>query len=303
MLNQLECAQAFANTGVGECDLIPSNIVGMYIVPASFRIGPEDDVFKTLRDAAEADVARDRIYPVHNFVGVDDNTGDLNEETLGYGGVAVLSEGKYDLTFRIGQGGLCLQKRLRQYNAVKPRVLLIDANGIIFGQMVDGELAGIPLELYFARALTLSDGNSTTTSFRVRIMFDAKYLNDSFGFVSSSVVGFNPSEVVGLQDLIIRDAGDSNATTLNVQVKTGCGTEDALEVFATELADDALWKVTDASDGTDVTISSVSIAGDVATLTVTSAPDTVKVDLVPVSELADAGIVGYEGKPVVIKTV
>lgn len=299
MLNQLDCAQAFANTGVGECDLIPTNIVGMYIVPASFRIKPEDDIAETLRDAAETDVQADRIYPVHNFVGVDDNTGDLNEETLGYGGVAVLSEGKYDLTFRIGTGGLCLQKRLRRYNVTKPRVLLIDANGMIFGQMVGQDLAGIPLELYFARALQLSDGNSTTTAFRVRIMFDPKYLNDNFGFINSSASGFMPSEIVGLQDLSIKDAG-SSGTELKVTVKTGCGTEDTLEVFATELADDSLWVVTDADDGSAVTLSSVSIAGGVATLTITAGADRVKVNLVPVSDLVAAGIVGYEGQPAII---
>lgn len=299
MLNTLDCAKAFANTGVGECDLIPSNIVGMFIVPPSFKIGKDADILETLREAAEADNQADRIFPVHNFVGVDDNTGDLNEETLGYGGVAVLSEGKYDLTFRIGTGGLCLQKRLRRYNVTKPRVLLIDANGMIFGQMTGQDLTGIPLELFFARALQISDGNSASTAFRVRIMFDPKYLNDNFGFINSSASGFMPSEIVGLQDLTIRDAG-SSSSALKVTVQTGCGTENALDVFATELSDDSLWDVTNADNGSPVTLSSVSIAAGVATLTITGGAPRVKVNLVPISQLVAAGVVGYEGQAAII---
>lgn len=294
--NRIKCAENFANTGIGECDLVPKHIVGMFLVPASFEIKPDDDVKKVLQDAAEEDKIRDRIFPVHGFVEVEDNSEDPNEQTFGYGGLSISREGKYDWSFRFDKGGLCLLKRLRSYNKSNVRVLLYDADGVIFGRSQDGNLKGIPLDLFYAPPFTLSDGDSTSTSFQVRVVLDPKYLNDSMAFVDTSDLGFLPNEIEGLQDVHFEDSGSTSAT-IKVKAVAGCGSENVLETFESELADDALWVVKDASDGSDLALTSVAISGGIATITGDSSfPSDVIVNLADVSTLSAAGIVGYEGK-------
>ena len=300
--NKIKCTENFANTGIGECDLVPKHIVGMFLVPESFEIKTDDNIKEVLQDATEEDKPQDRIYPIHGFVEVEDNTDDAEEQTFGYGGRSISREGLYDWSFRFEKGGVCLNNRLRRYNNANVRVILIDADGFLFGRKVDGNLKGIPLELFYVPPFGLSDGDSETTRFRVRIVFKPKYLNENMAFIDTEDEGFFPEDIKGLQEISFALAGTPSASSIAVKAVASCGAENVLETFETELADDSLWKVTDLSDGSDVTITSVAIAGGVATITPDSTfPSDVTINLDSVSALDAKGIVGYEGKPLTVK--
>src|SRR5699024_6831655 len=299
-LNQTVCAIDIANTGVGDCPLIPKHITGMFIVPKDFRLEPSDfdNLQEVLQDLAEDSNPSDRILPIHGFVGIEDNTEDLEVETLGYGGLAPIREGRYDLTFRMGQGGVCLLRSLRKLNGRSLRVLLYDADGVLFGAQDGSDMVGIPLEMFYALPMTLSDGSSTTTSFNVRLVFDASYLNDSLAFVETKTDGFLLQEISGLLDIYFMQAPGSSNPVILLTGSASCGSQNVLQEFSSELGDVGMWVATSAEDGSSVDITSVSINSEgVATITLDAAEDVI-INLVDVDALSSAGVKGYEGRPI-----
>lgn len=301
-LNRTVCAVDFANTGIGDCPLVPKHIVGMFIVPKDFELTQAQlaDLKNSLDDAANENNPSDRILPVHGFVGIEDNTEDVGTETLGYGGIAVINEGRYDLTFRMGQGGLCLLSSLRKLNGRPVRVLLYDADGVLYGVRDGSTMKGIPVELFYALPFTLSDGSGTTTSFRVRLVIAPEYLNDNLAFVATRPDGFLLQEVEGLLDIKFSLAPGSSNPVVQLTGYAGCGSQNVLQDYSSELGDVDMWIATNSQTGADIDITSVSInSSGVATITLDSAAPA-RISLVDVTALSDAGVVGYESRPILI---
>lgn len=303
-INSLNCTDNFANTGIGKCSFIPKHIVGEFIVPDDFELDADGakSIKEQLQEAAENDNPAERIYPIHNFVEVEDNSDDPSESTFGYGGISINNEGNYDLQFRFMKGGLCLSNQLRQYNNSSVRVIFIDADGVIFGQRVDDKLKGVPLELFYVPKFTISDGDSEQAGFHVRNVFKPKYINEQIAFIDTQALGFDPEEIKGLQEVRLVDAG-SDDTSVKLKPLAGCGGLNLAQVYESELADDTLWTLTDASDGSNVSISSADVTDGVVTLTGDSTlPSKTTVKLAKVSDLVSAGIIGYEAKANTFKT-
>lgn len=297
-LNKLQCSTNFANTGVGNCYLVPEHIVGQIIVPESFELDASGDILKQLKDAAEHDNPAQRIFPIHNYVEMEDNSQDPTESTFGYGGMSINKDGFYDLQFRFMKGGICLSNSLRRYNKQSVRTIFIDANGMLFGYRVGDKLKGIPLEMFYVPKFGFPDGDSEAAGFYVRNVFQPKYMNELVAFIDTQALGFDPAEIQGLRDIVFTNAG-STSSKLILKVTTGCGGENLAEVFGTELEDADIWKVKNASNGAEVAVTSVSIEGDNVEVTSAALPSsgTVIVSLDSVSVLTAKGIIGFEGTP------
>lgn len=298
-LNRFVCAADFANTGIGDCPIIPMHIVGMFIVPKGFEITSANavDLKTTLEEAAAKNLRKERILPIHHFVGVEDGSEDPTENTLGYGGISITREGNYDLTFQLGKGGMCLQKALRKYNKRPLSVLLYDADGMLFGAKSGDVMKGIPVELFYASPMKLSDG-STETSFHLRLVFKPNYFNENLAYIATQGEGFMLQEIEGLMDVEL-ELVDRTLGVIQLKGFAGCGTVDVLKEYASELSDEANWTAIDPDNGSVVTITSVAVnASGVATITLTDDVDAV-INLADVSTLTTAGVIGYEGRPLV----
>lgn len=299
-LNQFSCLDAFGNTGISKCSLIPKHMVGLFIVPLSFVITPANaqtpaTLQAFLEAAAQSPVKSERIFPVHNFEGFTDNSEDTVTETTGYGTPIPLRDGNYSWQFRFIQGGLCLLKQLQKFNGQSVAVLLYDADGVLYGYSTTAGLKGVPLAAFFAPKWTGTD-STTVANFLLTISMAARYLNKFLGFYKND--DFNPGEIIGLQDVNIEPTGTQTVTVLNVLALAGCGGENIYELFSTELASGPLWEVRNAATGALLTITSVvaNPATQGFTITLSAArPGAVTVNLAPVDDLSGAGITGFEG--------
>ena len=241
-LNKKACLVGQANTGFGDCVLTMAHVVGAFIVPANKSFSPTDlvDFKATLQEAAFAANKNNRIFPIHNFEQLADNSEDKNVQTLTYGGKYPLTEGDYDWAFQYIQGGHCLHTSLRKFNGLGRSVLFYDAKGIIYGWK-DGEaLKGIPLVYFFANKFTLSDG-SAATAYTAQFVLKPKYMNDSLGFVEPD---FDPATVSGLQDVVLTAGATAAPDDPVMKAVVGCGGSDMSELYETELAVPGAWKVT-----------------------------------------------------------
>lgn len=303
LLNRTVCLTAGSNTGFGDCVLIPKNIVGMFIVPKNFVLTPANQLtLKTaLQDAALENNIVDRIFPIHNFAAITDNSAEAPTETLGYGGISVLNDGDYNWLFRIGLGGLCLNKALRKFNNKVSRVLLYDAGGILYGVKSGDNMVGIPVKLFYAHKFTIADGSSTTTAFNLQLVLEPRYLNDDIAFLDAGNDGFMLSEIEGIKDVALTETATSAKPILSVLASVGCSGDNLYDQYADELAVAAAWVVLNTVTGATITPTSVAKNAGLKAFTITI-PTTavpVSVSLASVSALEALGVVGYESKPLI----
>lgn len=307
MLNQKICLSESANTGFGECVIDVKNIVGMILTPPNTEIAEEDieDLGAYLNDKVNADDPAERFYPVHDFEEIANNTEDVQIQTLGYGGKAVTREGDYDFTLRFLRGAMCLHKSLRKFNGVLKDIFLIDANGLLLGSAVNGKLRSIPLTLLYVPPFGLNDG-SATANYGIRVSFKPSHINENLGFVDTQNLGLVLSTFKGLMNLVLQPLAVSAFPVVTIRVVTGCDIRNIFDTYSDELAAPEMWNAY-LKDGTELTITSVT-ANDGAkafTVTVTDGEDNnfteFYLELASPTALNTAGVVGFEGKRVLIK--
>ena len=253
--NKPVCADNIGNTGVPGCSFDPKNIVGAILIPKAkvFSDAELAAILTTLQTATLAD-ALTRMYPVFKFVGLTDGSEDETVSTKGYGNKSVTREGKYDWTFEILGGGVCLQKKLRTFNGNKKyKVIFFTSDKYLIGtQDVNGDLTGIEYDDIYAKPFKLNDG-SNDTMYHIRFMLSKpEELNDT-AFVLK--LDFDPeNNVKGLLDLELYELA-AEAGTSTIGVRTACDKVSIYDTFADELASPTLWTATKA--GADVTITGV----------------------------------------------
>lgn len=300
LLNQYLCASLFGNTGFGQCALIPKEIKGFFIVPRDFVItqSDADSLQSFLEDAATEDAPTSRIFPVHNLVGITDNSEDPVTETLGYGGQATIRQGNYSWQLRFIDGGLCLLIALQRFNGQPVSVIFYDSDGVLFGRKVSNGLAGVPVINFNANKWTPSDG-SVLAGFTVSITFDSVHLNQNLAFLKDDTVDL--TSVIGLQDLNI-NVISAAAGSITVQVVSACGGDNIYQLFNAQLADPSVWNAI-GTDGSTQTIDAVAAVPAQEAFTISFEPvrtQATNLNLVPVSDLDAAGIVGFEGRQVTV---
>lgn len=303
IINTIDCAALTKNVGIGTCFLHPGQMKGAVIVRSTYEVLTASIttglVAKLKTDAIGPKGSR--VYPVHNFVSVTNNTEEPVLETLGYGNRQFVRDGVMDWLFRIDQssGGVSLQNALRSFNLGKWAVLFYDiqADGkqVFYGVKTATGIKGIPLQVLNARPWMPSDG-STATQYNIQFVFDVKYINDLLGFV---VAEADPTTIEGVQDITLSGTNASNVVTVKAHdVAAGV---DLKDIYGTELADDAVWVAT--GDGASLAITSVATAADPNSFTVTldstaysalTNGDVVTLNLVAPSALAAAQIAPFE---------
>lgn len=314
LLNQIACAQDIKNTGYGTCVVDPGKITGAIEIPKGRRFTPEEiaAIQATLVAGISAANKADRFFPIGGFKAVTDSSEEPVFQTLGYGTPVPVRDGNYVWIFQYIKGGVCLSNALRSRNGMNFDYLFYDDKGLIIGVryvLADGtvEWGGVPVDVFYAYPWKVNDGTNVT-AYRVQFVFEPMYINEMLGFVKET--GFNPAVLMGLQNINLVSAAAPAAGVSQIQALTGCAQTNLYDKFGADLAVPALWKAYNNANGNEITITSVAVNAGLKAYTVTLddtdpdypalATDKVRLELVDVTALAAADIVGYEGIPVVI---
>lgn len=314
-LNEVICAVNLKNTGFSECVINPGKIMGAIRVPrGKVFTQAELDVLRTTLDTARlAALKSNRIFPIHNFVGVTDNSEEVVFETLEYGSQVPVRDGNYRLTYRYVDGALCLSNALQTHNFqglsswlfYDDKDLLLgwrklDATGLAYG------LAGVPC-VFHALKWKQATG-STTPVYSVYFDFDPKYFNKYLGFVEA---GFPLNEITGLQNINLVQSGASAAGVIKLIAKTGCDGANLYDLYNGQLDAAAAWTAVNTTTQAAISITSVAADANIKgfTITLTAAdPDypgsssgLVTINLVDPTALDALDVSGYEGIPITVQ--
>lgn len=305
-LNTLNCGvSGYGNTGFGSCILSFDRIAGAFLVPRSYVLTPANIAAlqsKLQTDAQAADPIN-RIYPIHYFEGITDNSADVTDQTLGYQSLIEVNPGDYNWLFQYIEGGLCLNKALWKLKKGSWSVLFYDKAFKLFGYKSGANLKGVPLKKLNVPKWRPNDGNANVMLTQVGFVFEPSYINEQIGFVDTSDLSIDLTSIVGLQDVALTSLAARAAGVMQIGAITGCGSVNLYNTYGDNLNNVSAWVATNAS-GALIDITSVgknaNLKGWTITLSTSDADyvsaGPINIQLADPSTLAGAPITmpGYE---------
>jgi len=314
-LNALDCGTEVRNTGTTGCPLHFEAIKGAFLVPKG-RVYTQAELAtpESLRAALAADiiaVKSSRIFPLHGFEAITDNTEDPTFQTMASGRQVPIREGNYNWIMQYYDGGLCLSNKLRSFkNNTGYAALFYDAAYKMAGTTKtasDGKpgMAGVPLEVLYPFPWKVNDF-SNAPIYRIQFSFKPNYINEDIAYVDA---GFNLDELAGLININLEVTGTPTGGVYQVLPLVGCDKSNLTELYSTLLADEALWVLSNATTGASVavtgatynaTLGTIAVAADTADAdyTAITATGKIRINMVSASALDAADISGYEAIPV-----
>lgn len=301
-VNEIKCASAYKNVGFGTCIFDPKQIAGALLFPDAKTFTQQEitNLQTTLANMAKADSKTARMYPLHRFVAISDNTEDVTVQTFDYGAKFIVRDGDYDASFQYLDGALCLHTALRTFNGPTP-FLLYDKKGVIIGSRTSaGLLKTIEPHFFYAMPWKFATG-STATAYMVRFCFTPEQVNDYLGFVKAD---FDLNDIKGLKDVeVVVNSYNEGTGVANVTLQTLCNKVNLYDNLSTELAQAANFVASNKEDGGLITVSNVA-TGTGKTFDVTlntadgeypAAGGVILLNLAAVSVMEGNDITGYEG--------
>ena len=312
ILNIANCAVSAGNTGISDCAFDPKQLVGGFLVPKSFvltaaQLLSKDLVLAALKTAVSANLPSQRIYPLPLTLTLTNNSETPVKETYGYGAQVTVRDGMYIFNQRYADGALCLSNQLMKFNGNRYNWIGLDSDGNIWGTKVDETFKGIPLNEFYNNPITLAAGD-TVTQYSYDLSFNKNYLNQDIAFVNLSLA--QVQSIKGLQNIVAKQISAKPANTFTVKLITGCGggIDDLYDLYSVQLADAVNFKITNATTGNAITITSVAAVPNskafLFTLDVADPDYTAGADVVlsgsTVSALVTKDVIGYE---IISKTI
>lgn len=310
ILNVMNCAEAQGNTGVAECPVDVKLLSFIIKVPNGFELteaqmATKETALAALIEAVNNDNPSLRAYPFPAQVTFTDNSTDPTFQTFGSGSLGLANEGVYDWMFQFTQGGLCLSNALRKFNGgSNQKFVVVDLQGNLYGTKVGTSLKGIPSHYIYTDKLKAATYTEVAV-YAYRVNFMPRYFNEDIAFIN---LGYSElAAIEGLRNVNISLAVTPRvANVIKVRLKTGCSAVDLYTDYSTELAAVGNFRVS--RNGAVVTITSVAVDANLGAFTITldaTDPDynvagPFVVNLAPVSVLAAAGVVGFEGLPLTV---
>lgn len=270
-VNQFSCLTLAGNTGVPECPVNWKNIYGFILTPsgAIFSATTVAAFITALQNAVIATNKASRSFPVYNLSMMGDSSEAPVIQTFPTGQRKRVRDGYYQWMFQLLNGGMGLQKRLRQFN------LASSAHDVLFLATSDGggdfiigttppasspnSIQAIPLGdgFFAANPWKASDGGKIT-DLSVDFAFNPKWVNENLAFVSMGVGFQTQNSIVALNDLYLSSPGAATPSGNFYVNVTDENNNDIGALYSTQLASASLWNAQNATSNAAIVPSAVT---------------------------------------------
>lgn len=258
LIHQLNCATTRKNVGFGAgCPMDWKLIAGAFIwdQPKVFSAPELANLQTILQNLAWSDTAALRAYPIGGFKNPQDNTEKPVIQTFNDGSKAKVRDGVYDWTFQFTQGGFPLLQALQTHNANSSvYAIFYDKNNNILCTNNAGNAAAILMQIFDAEPWMMNDGQKTA-AYNVHFVFDKASVNENAEYFAA---GFDPSQIVGLQDIKIIVNGFNQSTGMaNVTFLTENGGSNLFSEYSADFTTSVLG-ATNGDTGATVAITTIT---------------------------------------------
>lgn len=257
-IGKIDCSTNQLNTGLYGCAVAMKQILFPILVKKGWSISKLDEFDQEYFDEQ---VQKGEFTILPQPVTFDDESEETVYETFDNGMKMFVRDGlaEYLPTF---VGNLCLQKALQSLSGTRKDLLLVDIAGNVYGAETATAFKGFDLNLVQAERQTLPSG-AETGKIPFRIQFSALGTQEwtkLANFISGA--DFNITSKMGVVDVLLETVS-GNAGERKLKALVACDQTTPLEFFD----DVSMWSVIQEPDGTPATISAVTFANGVYTIT------------------------------------
>jgi hypothetical protein len=228
------------NTGIPACDFTPGRIIGIILTPKGreYTKTETDDFVNKLSTFAQGD-RKDRVYPVFTLGTITDNSEEPVYDTLGIGYQVMTSEGAYNYTFPLVEGGLCYAAAVRKLNGRgRYDAILVYDNGLAATRAASGNVKGFTVS-EFSVLKPVAATDSTVARFNVNIQFpNPREFIDNVVYLATDDDIKNAVKGILDYEMIIASA---TATVVTLDIVAKCSRQSLLDTYGTEIASPTLW--------------------------------------------------------------
>ena len=274
------CAEDVLGTGQGECPITDfGDLKGLGLLKKGSKLNLATD---TLSEATfRALITGGKLHQLVNSYAFEDTTPENERSTSSDGLMQTIREGKpmYSFTFKKGMYNAKAMQSLKGNNRWDAYFYFTE--GLLVALDTAGEnLKGFNGSMFDVDSYKFKQGAETEFSKVSLQLSDAKEFNQRFVFFTWEELGFNALEIEGVIETVVSfDAAPVAAPFAwsTITVKVADANNRSIS-YASLFDTAAQWKVL--VDGVANVVTTVSVAGDVVTLTLTSAlVSTNKVDV------------------------
>lgn len=284
------CGTGMNNTGLVTCIKGFKKTTGFLIVPILANDGTRNsiDLSTTIDMTAKVqhiDPSK-RFYPVNDLKDVELPTAESRFETAKDGSKFKLADGIKSFKATIYEAGSMFASKLQGVSCEKYGVYLYDIDGNLRG-VKDGNLL-YPVEIGGWDAIFMDATDDNVSKIQIQFDFDILLKISRYWILSSTDLGVNPNDLLGLVDANLTEVS-SGATSTVVTITSDYGSGlDALPIVGLVTADFSGYNDTDSASVSVTVAESTTIDGQ---YTITYTSQTVA-DLVTFKVLPSSG---YEG--------
>ena len=270
------CAEDVLGTGQGECPITDfGDLKGLGLLKKGSKLSLATD---TLDESTfRALITGGKLHQLVNSYAFEDTTPENERSTSSDGLMQTIREGKpmYSFTFKKGMYNAKAMQSLKGNNRWDAYFYFTE--GLLVALDTAGEnLKGFNGSMFDVDSYKFKQGAETEFSKVSLQLSDAKEFNQRFVFFTWEELGFNALEIEGVIETVVSfNAAPVAGSTITVKIADANNRSIS---YASLFDDSAQWKVL--VDGVANVVTTVSVAGDVVTLTLTSAlVSTNKVDV------------------------
>jgi hypothetical protein len=304
VVNELNCTTGKANLGAPACQLHLA-IEGFIETPSKKELtaAEQSDIVATLQAGVKANLGANRYYPFPALTKGGQTGGDPNETEFDNGLKVYTTDTYIKYEFEFYNGGICISNALRKRSGQAIYGFFYGGGKLIGTTGPNGRLAAIPFSSFTAPPATFAFFK-TPAIYKFSMSVLPKVVNENIK-VAVLPGTFDPSTLNGLLDvnLSIDTALVAGTGVVKFRANESCNGDDYAALYPTELSTLGLWSAKNKLTGGLITVTAVSVAGSIITVTFDPTdPDytavpvgaQIVVSVGPISALETAGVLGVE---------
>lgn len=261
------CAEDVLGTGQGECPITDfGDLKGLGLLKKGSKLSLATDTLD--EDTFRSLIIDGKLHQLVNSYAFEDTTPENERSTSSDGLMQTIREGKpmHSFIFKKGMYNAKAMQALKGNNRWDAYFYFTE--GLLVALDTAGEnLKGFNGSMFDVDSYKFKQGSETEFSKVSLQLSDAKEFNQRFVFFTWDELGFNALEIEGVIETVVSfNAAPVAGSTITVKIADANNRSIS---YASLFDNAAQWKVL--VDGVANVVTTVSVAGDVATLTLTSA--------------------------------
>lgn len=306
VINIKSCVADFGNTGQDDCPYDIGQLIGMIGVPKGtlFTDTQAGNILTNLQTMSELDSRTARALPVYQFEGIEIGGDSDPTDSSGYGTTRTVRRGRPTFTTRV-YNGIGYHKRIavaiHQSQGRLDWFPVFDTeNGYVIAGTVITNPGGVPsfapwkMSQVWVPSAVPNTGSASAVYNILWTLSTGDYLANQWAVVA---VDSNPFDTItGLKDVYLQA---TPGATGHIIVKAASGNADLHDLYATQLASNSAWVVTNKVTGAVIASSAVTstpLGWDITTAA--TAGTVVLVRMAAPSILSGLTVEGYESNTV-----